>query len=173
MIDCAETGIDDRLDGGPGDDVFGDDCGANLATGGPGHDLGKVTGSFDGGSADDNRILADLPTSQPLGFTPMFASNPPIEAERTCEACHDGHAIGGSGNDGVVVYGGVADGGSGNDLVEGAYPSDEVLGGSGSDQLGHFTGSAGMRFDGGSGHDICNLNGSTTDTVRRCEVVVP
>jgi hypothetical protein len=83
-----------------------------------------------------------------------------------------GTADGGAGDDHVYVYGGDADGGSVRDYVEGDHHGDVGRGGAGGDSLNDVFGVGDLTLDGGSARDTCDLNGSTGDTLKSCEVVV-
>jgi hypothetical protein len=173
LLPTCGDGAADRLDGEAGDDQIIDECGANQASGGTGHDNGLVTGTFDGGADDDDRDRVALPSTQFPGSAIEIVIFPSVTALESCPGCGNGRATGGSGDDIVGVVGGVSDGGTGDDLVEGGRSGDVVLGGLGADRLWDVSNTGGLRLDGGSGRDACELNGHTNDTVLRCEVVAP
>ncbi len=150
-LSCSPGFGNDVLLGGGETDALWDVCGNNSAEGGGSSDTLNVSGTADGGSADDA----------------VHAYN----GQYSCpgdEGCVIPHAIGGAGNDhSVRVQGGIAEGGSGADVVIAERPGDELRGGAGADVLVNGAGGS-VTMNGGSGRDQCN--DAPGDTTISCEI---
>jgi len=130
---------DNRLNGGPGNDII-QTFGANdVIAGGSGNDLIITGGGNDsvGGGDGNDTIISGSGSDVVAGGT------------------GDDFIFGGKGDD-------LVDGGDGNDLVSGDRGNDTVLGGSGSDTV--FGGQGNDVVGGGDGNDTL-YGGKDNDTV--------
>jgi Ca2+-binding RTX toxin-like protein len=146
---CQVLGGNDTLRGDSGQDSLEDFCGMNDADGGSGPDRVRGVGTMRGGSGNDVFIFANG------------------DIFNTCGRCFTGLALGGAGDDVILVSRGVADGGSGNDQLTAGDVVTELRGGSGNDQLVDQNSPA-LTLDGGSGRDVCDGAGGD-DAFVSCE----